>query len=316
MFWDSPLWGWGNGAFAHEGFCFLTPELHPRLLTRPDFADHVHNEVLESAVEYGLLGLGLMFACIWAIFQRASLHFKNADLRFWLGASLSLGFLVAACFSDAFSLTGPLFIFAVLAAWWSNRLNPSSEKILPLHLSRILGISLLLVSAGLFWNATRTVYLDQVAYPVKRLVERLPNVPQQRIAVLNELWSRHRGEGSEALILLELGKTEQKIGHLKDAETHLKIAHQIDPSSVETCVLMGDVYAQDAHGDQDVVSTSLQAYSWALELQPDSVEILLARAKVGCREKHMSDCSSDLQHILRLQNDQHEAQAMLDELFK
>lgn len=314
MFEDEPLLGWGGGAFYYQGASYLSSELSPKIAVQPDFAGHVHNEVLELAVEYGLLGLGLCFAFALAFVRPILYAFPKRTMKVWLGFSALMGAWFVSLFSDALRQPSSVLILFVAMALWSNDVQPPLWRHVSRPMARIAGLALAFVTVVLFWNAARTAYLYQRVYPTAGWEERLPQESRERISVLEGLWSRHRGQAEEGRILYALGNAYKKADRLKDAESVLKIAHQINPKSVEICMLLGDIYFQDSHGDQDLQESAVKAYVWGLEIQPENVELLTARAKVNCSRKSVSECSADLQHILRLQPENQWAKSELDVL--
>jgi O-antigen ligase len=301
MFWDAPLLGWGGGSYNQQGYSYLSTNLSPRISVQPDFASHVHNEALELVVEYGLLGLGLWIAFLMAFTRQIFITSKSKNLLVRLGFSTLLGAAFASLFSDGFRQPGSVLILLTAMALWSNDVKPQMEKKASKPIARIAGVVLLLISIGLFWNAAHSIYLDQWAYPAAHLEERLPRDTGKKISVLKSLWSMHRGQPLEERILYALGEAYQKADRLKDAESVLKIAHQINPNSVKIWMLLGDVYYQDSRGDRELEESSNQAYGWALELEPESLEILTACAKLNCARQNYKTCSVLLQHIHRLQ---------------
>ena len=314
MFGDEPLLGWGGGAFYYQGASYLSSGLNPRIAAQPDFASHVHNEALELLVEYGVVGLGICFAFAFALVRPILRASPKRTMKVWLGFSALAGAWVASLFSSALRQPSSVLVLFVAMAWWSNEVQPSVLRHVSRPIVRTAALALAFVAVVLFWNATRTVYLDRWIYPTAGWEEHLPQEPRERISVLEGLWSRHRGRAEEGRILYALGDAYKKMDRLKNAESVLNIAHQLDPKSIEICLLLGDAYFQDSHGDQDVMDSAVKAYVWGLEIQPENVELLTARAKVNCSRKSVSECSVDLQHILRLQPGNQWAKAELDVL--
>jgi hypothetical protein len=314
MFEDEPLLGWGGGAFYYQGASYLSSGLNPRIVAQPDYACHVHNEALELLVEYGVVGMGICLAFAFAFIRPILRASPKRTMKVWLGFSALAGAWFASIFSNALRQPSSVLVLFVAMAWWSNEVQPPVMRHVSRPIARTAALALAFVAVVLFWNAARTAYLDRWVYPTAGWKEHLPQEPRERISVLEGLWSRHRGRAEEGRILYALGDAYKKMDRLKNAESVLNIAHQLDPKSIEICLLLGDAYFQDSHGDQDVMDSAVKAYVWGLEIQPENVELLTARAKVNCSRKSVSECSTDLQHILRLQPGNQWARAELDVL--
>ncbi|MBM4044307.1 MAG: tetratricopeptide repeat protein [Planctomycetes bacterium] len=77
MFKEHPWLGWGSGAFISNAYRFLPPDanLYPYVgIGAPlsGLINHVHNEIVEIAVETGLVGLTIFLAFIGIVFVRAA----------------------------------------------------------------------------------------------------------------------------------------------------------------------------------------------------------------------------------------------------
>lgn len=118
--WAHPLAGGGSRSFAWECFRFADPKVQADTIThKPEF---VHNELVQTATDYGLVGFGLLIGLLGAFALAAILRvlfedrLEPSDARdAWrLGALAALaGMLVQSCFSFVFHLLPGVLLLGV-----------------------------------------------------------------------------------------------------------------------------------------------------------------------------------------------------------
>jgi tetratricopeptide (TPR) repeat protein len=115
-----PLAGGGSRSFSWECFRLVDGKAHGDIIThKPEL---VHNELVQAATDYGLLGAGLVIAVLGALALAAVLRIlfeepvKERDARdAWrLGALAALaGMLVQSCFSFVFHLMPGILLLGI-----------------------------------------------------------------------------------------------------------------------------------------------------------------------------------------------------------
>jgi hypothetical protein len=162
--WAHPLAGGGSRSFSWECFRFADPKVQADTIThKPEF---VHNELVQSATDYGLVGFGLLVGLLGAFALAAILrvlfeeHPQQPDARdAWrLGALAALaGMLVQSCFSFVFHLLPGLLLLGICLGMMSRsgdkpagNLTPGSRVLLTVAM---VFCAILLIPAG--WKGTQ-----------------------------------------------------------------------------------------------------------------------------------------------------------------
>jgi tetratricopeptide (TPR) repeat protein len=158
-----PLAGGGSRSFSWDSYGFVDPRIQGLGGHRPDM---VHNELLQSATDYGLTGASLL-AALLVILSLASvlrIFFENrpreADGRdAWrIGALAALaGMFVQSCFSFVFHLMPGVILLGICLGMLSRtEAEPSGIRTLAARVMLTLaaiGCALMLLPAG--WKGTR-----------------------------------------------------------------------------------------------------------------------------------------------------------------
>jgi len=98
MFMSRPLLGWGAGNFIAVYPAFRSPDEAKWKLLR-SIGNHSHNEVLETAVDLGLIGLILWGAILWLLLRRAARGTQQSEFEFLVPVAAGFcGMLVQGCF--------------------------------------------------------------------------------------------------------------------------------------------------------------------------------------------------------------------------
>ncbi len=125
-----PLTGGGSGSFSWECFRFLGGKTQGDLLTRKP--EYVHNEIMQAATDYGLIGFILIFVLFGFLVVRAILTLlldqsseRNSSSEAWYvgGLAALTGMFVQSCFSFNFHLfPGTLLLGICLGMLSRNRI--------------------------------------------------------------------------------------------------------------------------------------------------------------------------------------------------
>lgn len=73
----SPVFGHGIGSFEREVFDYRSPDYWE--VASEDVVPHAHNEVIEIAVEYGIIGLALFAATLAIVFRQGKVLSRTGD---------------------------------------------------------------------------------------------------------------------------------------------------------------------------------------------------------------------------------------------
>jgi tetratricopeptide (TPR) repeat protein len=143
-----PLAGGGSRSFSWDCYRFFDPQIQRLGTNRPDM---VHNELLQSATDYGLVGAALLAGLLGTLALAAVLRiiFENrpreADGRdTWrIGALAALtGMLVQSCFSFVFHLAPGVVLLGICLGMLSRTERETSN-------ARTLGVRLILTAASI-----------------------------------------------------------------------------------------------------------------------------------------------------------------------
>ncbi len=190
-----PLAGGGSRSYSWECFQFFEGKEHGPIVTRKP--EQVHNELLQAATDYGLIGAGLLIILLLflAVMVIVRILFENSEdgqrrsKSAWrLGATAALaGMLVQSCFSFVFHLMPGALLLGICLGMMAG---PSSTGFLPGKI-RIMGPKILLsvssfaCALGLLsfgWKGTR---ITQVLWPVF-FSKQAAASPETRIDALSE----------------------------------------------------------------------------------------------------------------------------------
>jgi tetratricopeptide (TPR) repeat protein len=145
-----PMTGGGSRSFGWECFRFVDGKAQGDIIAaKPEL---VHNELVQSATDYGLVGAGLIVGLLGALALAAVLRVlfeespKSPDSRdAWrLGALAALaGMLVQSCFSFVFHLMPGIILLGICLGQMSRSAERASEP-------RTIGTRILLTLAAVF----------------------------------------------------------------------------------------------------------------------------------------------------------------------
>jgi len=208
-----PWAGGGSRSFSWECNRFWEMDMHGPGSARPE---QVHNEIMQTAADYGLAGAGLLgvfigalmvLAVVRAVFPEATSKQSNGD-GWRLGGLAGLaGILIQSNFSFVFHLV-PGVLLLGLCLGGLAQLDSPSKKVAAQSLGQaILACAVALVGAALLlpigWAGTRVTALRWT----ERRVKRSDVAPAAKIAVLTEalrMWPtaafyQERGEAYQQL---------------------------------------------------------------------------------------------------------------------
>jgi len=175
-----PFFGGGSRSFSWECYQLWDQKAHGSGGARPEF---VHNELLQTATDYGLIGLGLLIvlllalsggALIRVLFEAVTRNAPNSHQAWRLGALAGLaGMLVQSSFSFVFHLLPGVLLLGICLGQLACGSKPSERRV-PLMGTRMLlsfsalGCGLLLLVMG--WQGTRVTRILWPTYFSKTFV--------------------------------------------------------------------------------------------------------------------------------------------------
>lgn len=212
-----PLIGGGSRSFSWECFRFADGKSHGDIIThRPEL---VHNELLQSATDYGLIGAGLLVvllgtlalvAILRVLFEEQSNNRNDRDA--WrIGALAALaGMLVQSSFSFVFHLMTGILLLGICLGHMSR--TPAQSATPRTLASRILLSAAALACAALLlpigWKGLQ---VTRILWPVY-FSKQLDTSAESKIDALNKalrIWP-------QPSLYLERGITFQELTTLKD----------------------------------------------------------------------------------------------------
>lgn len=268
----SHLWiGGGSQSFSWESYQFWDPGLG-HWMNRPEF---VHNEFLQAATDYGLIGFLLLLALLVTIVISAILHLvldpqrgEKSDSSLCVAGLAGLaGLLAHSCFSFVFHLMpGALLLGMCLAASTSHLRRIASPLQHRLRFGLIGAIALIFLGqlAVVAWGSTRAL-----------------------VALWPEQYSKHRSNNRDAEIS---GLTEAI-----DARPVAALFHQ-----------RGLLHHASANGPgtdalESELRLAMEDYRNASDLNPYSPETELNLAKVFSRLQQPQEAEQRFQRAIFLQ---------------
>lgn len=241
-----PAAGGGARSFSWECFRFVDGKTNGDIIThKPEL---VHNELVQAATDYGLIGaglLGLLLAVmVFAVVLR-SLFEKlpdEADHReMWRigGIAALAGMFVQSCFSFVFHLLPGILLLGICLGMMSRPANPEAgpksfaNRIL-LGFAGLASLALLL-STG--WNGTRVTWILWPTYFAK-VPARSAETRLEALTRAIAIWPLSTFHQDRALVHAEAAKdpaADHPSAHLESAIADYQSASErypYDPSSV------------------------------------------------------------------------------------
>ena len=268
-----PLTGGGSRSFSWE--CFHFADSESQGLTPHRTPDLVHNELVQAATDYGLIGAGLLVALLGTVLVAVLLRLlfeepseeRNARDAWRLGAIAAFaGLLAQSCFSFVFHLMPGILLLGISLGWMSR---PADRVPGPHTLgSRILlsiaaiACAALLLPAG--WTGTRVLH---VLWPT-HFSKQPANSAESRIDALTEairLWPQATLYQERATLFQELAGLDNVPGFQEPAERAIEDydeaqrLHPFDPALAVNRANLLSLLKRDAEAEQ--------WYSTALQLQ-------------------------------------------------
>jgi tetratricopeptide (TPR) repeat protein len=190
---QTPLSGGGSRSFSWNCYFYWDMETHGMIVSRPEV---VHNEILQAATDYGLIGAGLLLLIIATLVTTATVRVLLPGLSFWEFAPATVGgfaglagMFIQSCFSPVFHLIpGALLLGICLGA---------------------LGISSLSESVGIGGRFSRTVIiLTMIATAIAGIAS---GIPRSGMTVI--LWNCYF-KGGSPLLPREIVNRLEEASHL------------------------------------------------------------------------------------------------------
>ncbi|MEO5917156.1 MAG: O-antigen ligase family protein [Luteolibacter sp.] len=169
-----PLSGGGSQSFSWESFRFYNNKLQGGTITHK--AELVHNELMEAATDYGIIGAGMLLGLLVALTLTGILGVVFSDSRMegdsgdaWIlgGLAALAGMLIQSCFSFVFHLLPG----GVLLGICLGLISRSSGR--PADSPQVIGSRILLTTAAaacavfllpMGWRGTRTTHVLWSSY--------------------------------------------------------------------------------------------------------------------------------------------------------
>lgn len=126
----SPIFGHGIGSFERTAFQYRSPDYWQ--VSSEDVVPHAHNELVEIAVEYGLIGLALFAATFIFVLKRGIGAARNAENQNrWILAGITSSIIGIAVDNLAnISLREPsiaILVWLLMGLLWSRSLTPEVQ---------------------------------------------------------------------------------------------------------------------------------------------------------------------------------------------
>ncbi|MEI6177371.1 MAG: O-antigen ligase family protein [Verrucomicrobiota bacterium] len=186
-----PMNGGGSRSFSWECFAFVDGNANGDIIThRPDM---VHNEIMQAATDYGLIGAGLLVgllitfivtAILRALFEKSTAEKDGRDA--WrLGALAAFaGMLVQSCFSFVFHLLPGILLLGICLGQMtrSNEQAPSIRTLVTRIFLCIAGLICVCSLIPAAWKGSQVTRILWPTYFSKQAV----NTPESRIDALSE----------------------------------------------------------------------------------------------------------------------------------
>ncbi len=260
-----PMNGGGSRSFSWECFTFVDGKANGDIIThRPDM---VHNEFMQAATDYGLIGAGLLLgligtfivtAIVRALFEKSTAEKDGRDA--WrLGALAAfVGMLIQSCFSFVFHLLPGILLLGICLGQMarSNEHAPSMRTLVTRIFLCIAGLICVCSLIPAAWKGSQVTWILWPSYFSKLAV----SSSESRIDALTEairVWPHSEFYQERAGILQETMISLQG-NDLKDAEQRALDDYQeaarlqpFDPGHVaNSAILLGqmrrDAEAEDA----------------------------------------------------------------------
>ena len=235
-----PLFGGGSRSFSWENFRFADASLQGEIATSQ--AEQVHNELLQAATDYGIIGAGLLIGLLGALVITAVVRIlfpgnsrePNMGDAWRLGGLAALaGMFVQSCFSFDFHLFPGVLLLGICLGQMS-RASPMQGKPLPRLGSKILLSAAAITNIALFfpmgWKGTR---VTQILWP--SYFGRLPVSADAKAAALGEaiqLWPQTVFYQERAAIYQSAAAKDKKAATQEAMEQAIRdyeIAEQLHP---------------------------------------------------------------------------------------
>lgn len=188
-----PLFGGGSRSFSWENFRFTDATLQGDIATHQ--AEQVHNELLQAATDYGIIGVGLLIgllgtlvitAVVRILFPGNSRETNTGDAWRLGGLAALAGMFVQSCFSFDFHLFPGVLLLGICLGQLS-RTSSMQGKSLPRIGSKIFLSAAATASIALFfvwgWKGTR---VTQILWPSYFGNQPIPSI-EAKTAALSEV---------------------------------------------------------------------------------------------------------------------------------
>lgn len=297
-----PVFGWGIGQFSLNFGSYLTPELAGQMAKDNTFAEHAHNEVLETGVELGLAGLAL--ACMFwgTLMGRAWSKLPaqgDAHRGFAPPVGPTLGLLglgLTNLLDYNCRLSGIGFFLWVSAALLANRIYPPDKLRFPRWLGTALGLFLI---AGFGIGTLQTVQSLASVLLENPREDFLKDLPADPSDAERKIRAEIVAEPGNPTHYHELGNIYAKLNRMEDARKAFQKELELNPGSAGAYLNLGNICFLESGNDPSQLDQALEDYAKSVRLDPDSVEGHFNMAYVFFVKKDLKDALGQLEEVLK-----------------
>lgn len=269
-----PMAGGGSRSFSWEFFRFAEGKMQGLILTH--IPEQVHNELLQAATDYGIIGAGLLLllmaslavtSLVRILFDDPGKSPDSGDAWRIGGLAALAGMLVQSCFSFVFHLMPGAILLGICLGWISRSASAPGKR------PQVVGARLLLSAAAaacallLLPMGWKGIQVTRVLWPVY-LGKQALTTPEARIEALGDalrIWPQSSLYQERAFIYQELSTGDEGAVSREMAELAIRdyeeaeLLHPLDPNPA---INRANVLSQ-LHLDGEAES----AYNRAISLQ-------------------------------------------------
>ncbi len=268
-----PWLGGGSQSFSWESLQILSQDLMGAVANKPEM---VHNELLQAATDYGLIGAGLLiglltasaFIALFAIFLPETSEKSSSGSSWHVGGIAGLaGMFVQSCFSFVFHLLPGIVLLGIcLGASSRSTATPAPNRrgmvAKSIQTLTILGCLFLLIPAG--WKGSQ---VTQILWPTYFSKASRPGDDSSLAALAKaiQIWPQAEFHKMRAMILhrsFSSASGSQKVATARAALSEFHKAGELNPNEPSHFVNQANLLSylkQDADAER--------AYHQAIQLQ-------------------------------------------------
>ncbi len=304
MIMEKPLRGWGVGQFSLHFQPYMTEALAQQTQKDNTFAEHAHNEILETGVELGLVGLvaaGFFWLQLVGRAWRSIIQWKDGGLEQvfpMAGPGLGLiGVGITNLFDYNCRLPGIAFFLWMSAGLLANRVFPPDRIRWKAPLGVLLG--LFLAACAAFGLVQETRLLAAILSENSQN-DFLKAVPADLSAELRRLLRAVRDQPDNAENYHELGNLFAKSGNLQEAQKAFEKEAVLNPRSTGAYLNLGNIYLLTSGKDPSRIDLAQKCYEKSIQLDPNSVDGHFNLAYVYFLQRDLKSALRELDEVLKI----------------